>query len=226
MIRVTDGMTYEQWEPVKLVDSMGSDDRTVDAARVSMSNKADEFSKEANDGLIRYLARHDHWTPFAHNQVTLLFKAPFAISEQFKKHQVGMVWNEVSRRYVDEAPWVMVPEAWRSRPDNVKQGSDPDSSLDLPDQWWLDTISGPLRDYKRMLAIGIAPEQARFILPTGAMTQWYWTGSLYAWHNMYHLRADPHAQQECRPYALAVRDICKRLFPVSWEQLSSSKGKV
>tara|TARA_R110002012_G_scaffold179980_7_gene345852 strand:- start:779 stop:1456 length:678 start_codon:yes stop_codon:yes gene_type:complete len=223
MIRVTDGSTYAEWSPVELIDHMGGDDRTADAARVSMLRKASEFSEEKNNNLIRYLAHHEHWTPFAHSQVTMLFRAPFAISEQFKKHQVGMVWNEVSRRYVDTQPWVYVPEAWRSRPDNVKQGSDPTSDLEIPDQWWLDSIKGPLTDYQRMLSLGIAPEQARFILPTSTMTEWYWTGSLYAWFNMYQLRVDSHAQQECRPYALAVREICQRLFPVSWEQLTSSR---
>ena len=222
MISVFNGTTLEKWDRVDYMDHMGTDDRVVDAARVSMAKAASNYTSEKNASLIAYLAREEHWTPFAHPHITFRFRAPFAISEQLKKHQVGMVWNEVSRRYVDDPPWVFVPDGWRTRPANVKQGSDPDKLVDLPFEWWSDAVNGPLRDYKRMLHLGIAPEQARFILPTSVMTEWVWTGSLYSWFNVYRLRSDVHAQHECRGHALDIKHHCQQLFPVSWEMLTNA----
>ena len=107
----------------------------------------------------------------------------------------------------------------------MKQGSDPDNLVDLPFQWWADSVSGPLQDYKRMLQLGIAPEQARFVLPTSTMTEWVWTGSLYAWFNVYRLRSDAHAQNECRGYALDIKQHVEPLFPISWARLSHAEAR-
>ena len=222
---------------VQLVDVMGSDLTVVNAARVSFSNHKDEFDKK-DEKLIKYLADHNHWTPFAHPQITLRIKAPISIRTQFFKHKQGFVENEVSRRYVDSPPEFYFPE-FRKRPTGgMKQGSD--GVLECRDgggetsggfathplyESYKATIKSALRTYDDLISSNVAPEQARFVLPQAMYTEWYWTGSLAAYARFYRQRIDEHAQWEVQQYAEAVSKIIENFFPVSWEKLSGNINK-
>lgn len=207
---------------VEYIMHMGSDDTICDAARVSMDKTADMFTVGQNEKLINYLARHNHWSPFSHVTIQMRFTAPIFIARQLAKHQIGFAWNEVSRRYVDTLPEFFYPDTWRERAPSVKQGSLPtahpenQSFMDAAD----DVYACALRVYTDMINAGVCPEQARMVLPQAALTEWIWTGSLYAWSRMYRLRIDSHAQQEVRKYAALVGEICNSKFPVSWNALT------
>jgi thymidylate synthase (FAD) len=205
-------------------DHMGNDDAVCDAARVSMNKSADLFTVNQNERLINYLAKHNHWSPFAHCTIKMRFKAPIFIARQFVKHQVGFAWNEISRRYVNEEPSFWMPMDLRNKAENVKQGSSlivhPASDLYKLD---IDTLTDNATSlYNRMIQEGICPEQARMVLPQNMMTEWIWTGSLYAWSRMYQLRSDSHAQFEARIYAELVSKICSKYFPISWRALNET----
>lgn len=236
-----------------LIDYMGTDLSVVNAARVSFAKKSeweDGDIKEDEQGiyldvklsdrdtkLINYLARHKHWTPFAHTAITVHVKAPLFVARQLGKHQVGMVWNEVSRRYVKDEPEFYEPEVWRKAADNVKQGSS-DEAVNLKsfNQWGEDyegrfielTMSEVVNDaitdavyaYKKLLKIGVAPEQARMALPQSMYTEWYWTGNLVSFANMVKLRTDSHTQRETQEVARQIGDLIAPLFPVSWNALT------
>lgn len=170
----------------------------VNAARVSFHKESTELN-EKDIKLINYLAKHAHWTPFAHVGATFVVKAPIFVARQLGKHQVGLVWNEVSRRYVDEEPEFFFPDVWRGRPVNAKQGSDgvvEDSAMFHSIA--VETTKENLAVYNNMIACGVAPEQARMVLPQNTMTEWWWTGSLAAWARVFKQRLDPHTQQETR----------------------------
>ena len=234
---------------VALVDHMGNDLTVVNAARVSFDNESqweydeegisrisgtnwqadrlrEEFkqlsSKDAK--LINYLAKHKHWTPFAHPQITLRIKAPISIRTQFFKHKQGFVENEISRRYVSFEPEFYIPR-WRGKPETgAKQGSDDFISLNSDAIWsYRDSINSCLETYNKLLDAGVAPEQARFVLPQAMYTEWYWTGSLAAYARFYSQRSDSHAQWEIRKYADAICDVIRPLFPVSWSVLTNYK---
>jgi len=213
----TDGWNILEFHPVQLLDIMGDDDSICDAARVSFDKVAANYSDEQNQGLLNYLARHDHWTPFAHQTMKFRFRAPIFVARQFVKHCVGFVWNEVSRRYVDSDPWFYIPSEWRKRPDNMKQGSIAEGAVpviatDL-EKKFVHKMREHARDYKDLRMSGVCPEQARMILPQNMMTEWIWTGSLMAWARFVDLRSDSHAQAECWPYAEQVRYAIKNAFP-------------
>ena len=218
-MRITDGYEIKPAKQVTMKHVMGSDDLVVDAARVSFSKTAGMYSVEQNAKLIKYLWKHNHWTPFGHPQLTFHFYAPIFIARQFVKHQVGFVWNEESRRYIDSAPWFFIPETFRKRPDSMKQGSTNEGEIPVTDAVEADVVARAKEaalDYKVLLARGVAPEQARMFLPLNMMTEWYWTGSLAAWLRFIHLRDDDHAQAECRPYAQAVAAVIKERFPLTY----------
>ena len=221
---------------VAYVNHMGGDLMVVNAARVSFAKESEYEQVETGDGaiknelsqkdqkLIKYLAKHKHWTPFAHPQITLRIKAPISIRTQLFKHKVGFVENEVSRRYVDNTPEVYIPR-WRSKPTNgAKQGSEDfveigsDTSNSSHIGYTL-AVGQCLDMYNVLLQKGIAPEQARFVLPQGTYTEWYWTGSLAAYARVCKQRLDPHAQWEVQQYAKAMGDIIAPLFPHSWAAL-------
>ena len=203
---------------------MGDDLLVVNAARVSFKKESKEFTdKDAK--LINYLATHKHWTPFAHPQICLHITAPFPIRTQFFKHKVGFVENEVSRRYVDDEPTVFYPR-WSERPEgSMKQGAGDIVNVDKSNNAYLmysQAVDTALFAYKSLINSGIAPEQARFVLPLGTFTEWYWTGSLAAYARFYQQRSDPHAQAEIRVYAEAINEILADLFPISWNALTNS----
>ena len=208
---------------VELIDHMGSDASVVNAARVSFGKRIKEMS-EGDTKLIKYLAKHNHWSPFAHAQIQFRIKAPIFVARQLVKHQVGLTWNEISRRYVDYEPEFYEVDSWRGRPINKKQGSS-EEEIEWIDrgtrtdslQSQVETIA--LKNYNRMLEAGIAPEQARMILPQSMMTEWYWSGTLYAFARVCNLRCAEDAQYETRIVANLINDECEKLFPISWIEL-------
>lgn len=214
---------------VHLVDYMGSDLSVVNAARVSF-NKESAFDEEGNlkerdEKLIKYLHEHNHFTPFCHATISLRIKCPIFVRAQLGKHQIGLTMNEVSRRYVTYEPEVYTPY-WRYAPTNgAKQGSsdkveDPDLCSRLM-QEYLTVAEECIKMYNHLIADGIAPEQARSILPQGTYTEFIWTGSLYAFARVYSLRIDAHAQWEIQKYAEAIDKIIAPIFPVSWKHLTT-----
>ena len=222
-------------QKVEYVDHMGSDLSVVNAARVSF-NKVSNIFSEGDTRLIKYLASHNHWTPFGHTSISLRIKCPIFIARQLGKHQVGLVWNEVSRRYVDEEPEFFFPDEWRGRPVNAKQGSSGRCEgmyVNEDKDWFNDDLTMPLTEqvhllnynalltYNEMIAAGCAPEQARMILPQNMMTEFIWTGSLIASTRIYNLRSDLHAQLEVQEVAKMIGSIIEPLYPVSWKALTT-----
>jgi thymidylate synthase (FAD) len=210
---------------VTYVDKMGSDLSVVNAARVSFE-KTSEFQEDgslspADVKLINYLAKHNHWSPLAHTSLQIRIKAPVFVARQLVKHQIGLVWNEVSRRYVDSEPEFYFPELWRGKPVNAKQGSDGvvGDSDSLVAQTVRDSTEESLQAYNFLLYQGVAPEQARMVLPLNAHTEWIWTGSLVAFARVCKLRLDPHAQSETSDVAKLISPIAAEHFPVSWSAL-------
>jgi len=205
---------------VELIDSMGSDLSIVNAARVSMDKHHDEFDAIADTRLIDYLAREGHWTPFAHTALSFRIEAPIFVARQLAKSQIGLVWNEVSRRYVDSAPEFYAPAEWRGRSENVKQGSGGAiENQEAAHQICHYAIRDAGIAYGSLIKEGVAPEQARMILPQSMLTTWIWTGSLYAFARVCKLRLDSHAQAETREIAEGIATECGRRFPVAWPAL-------
>lgn len=205
---------------VQYLDHMGSDINVVNAARCSFAKESKEFDLEKDTKLINYLAKHNHWSPLAHTSITIRVKAPIFIARQFVKHQIGLVWNEESRRYIDDTPEFYSPSGWRQRPVNAKQGS----NGVVEDGWQFtammrDVVESALYCYEEMLGSGVAPEQARMILPQNTMTNWIWTGSLVAFARVCKLRLDSHAQKEAQELAQLIHDVVAPLYPVSWKAL-------
>ena len=212
---------------VTLINSMGNDQTVVDAARVSFAKKADNYTEAQNEKLIQYLARHNHWTPFGHAQATFHIEAPIFVARQLVKHQVGLVWNEVSRRYVDDSPRFFSPSSWRPRSEDKKQGSDKHDIIpDMRQAWKIyeSAIHNISKTYGILLEMGVAPEQARMVLPQSMMTEWYWTGSLAAWSRVCRLRISDDAQAETERIAQDISREMRQLFPVSWAALEENNG--
>ena len=208
---------------VKLVDHMGSDLSIVNAARVSFAKEHKEFDEGKDGKLIRYLAKHDHWRPFGHGSLQFHIKAPIFVARQLVKHQVGLVWNEVSRRYVDDEPEFYIPDAWRGTAENKKQGSS-DDEIDInPYGFMVDEYQTVLRSakwtYEELLRMGVCPEQARMVLPQSLMTEWYWSGTLYAFARVCNLRCKPDAQMDTQDVGWGIDRHARKLFPTSWDAL-------
>lgn len=229
------------------IDHMGSDLSVVNAARVSFDKESEWLPSgnrndydgviyqtidghpvnlsEADTKLINYLAKHDHWTPFAHTSVQLRMAAPVPIRTQCFKHKQGLVENEESRRYISSRPVLFIPDEFRSKPTGgAKQGSDGKH----PSSGYWKTLyrakcEAMIDLYETMVADGVCPEQARFVLPQGVEVNWVWTGNLYAFANFYNKRKDSHAQKEIRDLADCVGAIIQPLFPVSWKALTNEQ---
>jgi thymidylate synthase (FAD) len=227
---------------VRYLNHMGDDLMVVNAARVSF-NKESEYDfdieetvdfenraiiegrtnqrlKEKDSKLIKYLAEHEHWTPFAHPQLSLHIKAPIFVRTQCFKHKVGFVENEISRRYVKEKPEFYTP-FWRGAPTNgAKQGSSgPMRYMEHITESYQDLCDDAVDMYLFLMEEGVAPEQARSILPQGVYTEWHWTGSLSAYARFVKQRTNPHAQWEIQQYAQAISSIASTIFPESWKVL-------
>ena len=212
---------------VTYIDHMGSDLSVVNAARVSFGKKSEWhqriYSGEPNilkgkdAKLIRYLAKHNHKSPFNHTFATFHVKAPVFVARQLQKHEY-MPWNEVSRRYVDEEPELYIPDVWRGRSADKKQGSDGVVKGIDPHVAAI-MVDGAKQDYKYLLAKGVAPEQARMVLPQSMMTEWYWSGTVFAFAKMCGLRMQQDTQQETREVAMQVDEYMEKLYPESWKAL-------
>jgi len=201
---------------VTYINHCGDDLSTVNAARVSFHKESSSF-QEQDGKLIRYLAKHKHFSPFNHAFLSFRVKAPIFVARQLVKHKF-MPWNEVSRRYVDDEPEFYYPDIWRAKAENVKQGSG--ANIENRYQTWCYTVTETamyeaLRTYDGLLKQGVAPEQARMVLPQNTMTEWIWSGTLGAYCDMLRLRLDPHTQYESRLVAELIYDKVKQLFPVS-----------
>lgn len=205
---------------VELIDTFGDDLTVVNAARVSFHKEVTEMTPR-DAKLVKYLADHQHVTPFFHPQARFRIKMPIFVAREWYRHQIGFARNEVSRRYVDEKPEMYMPEVIRARDANLKQGSKSEP-VDLHDQA-KDILQGAneaaLAAYERLLEMGTAPEVARTVLPQGMYTEFVETGSLAAYARLCGLRLDPTAQWEIRQYADAVRQLLLPRFPVSWGAL-------
>jgi thymidylate synthase (FAD) len=233
----------------ELIDCMGSDLSVVNAARVSFDKESEWLPSGSGDDypgvvfqthygcpvnlsaddarLISYLAKHNHWTPFAHTSISLRMQAPIPIRTQCFKHKQGLVENEESRRYVSTTPTLFVPDEFRRKPEgSIKQGSG--EVHDGSDSWkWTyeKVCEIAIGTYDSMIKSGVCPEQARFVLPQGVEVNWVWTGNLYAFANFFKKRTDPHAQKEIRDLAESVGKIIGPLFPVSWDALTKENDK-
>lgn len=248
---------------VTLIDKMGSDLTVVNAARVSF-HKESEWEVDWNtneegvvlcDGktethslnlsqkdqkLISYLAKNNHWTPFSHVMITMREKIPIFVARQRFKHMVGFTYNEVSRRYVDDDPEYHVPDVWRERASNKKQGSGEGTVewLEHDERVVWDDLHSPhittsIKEeykafleyaeylYKTMIKNDVAPEQARMVLPQSLFTEYYCTGSLAAWARAYKLRSDLHAQLEIQELAKKWNEVISGIDELkhSWKAL-------
>jgi len=219
---------------VTLVDKMGTDLSVVNAARVSFGKVSQweaipeagpipNLLQDRDEKLINYLAKHNHWSPFGHASMQFHIKAPVFVARQLVKHQVGLVWNEVSRRYVDDEVEFYNPEEWRGKPTNSKQGSS-DEVIDInPRHLMVDNYEQVCKSakwtYEHLLSLGVAPEQARMVLPQSMFTEWYWSGTLMAFARVCNLRCKPDTQKETQVVANQIDELAEDLFPVSWKAL-------
>lgn len=221
---------------VELLDWMGTDLDVVNAAKVSFSKeskwKEDSYYdmeplqlEDKDKKLINYLAKHDHWTPFAHTALKFRVAAPVPIRTQCFKHKIGMVENEESRRYISTIPEIFIPEFFRSKPEgSIKQGSA--DKHPYSDEWverYKSYTAMAVDVYLEMLEAEICPEQCRFILPQGAIVNWIWTGNLVSFANFFNKRTDTNAQKEVQMVAELVGKEIERIFPVSWLALVGEK---
>ena len=202
-----------------MIDKMGSDLSVVNAARVSYAKVKNEF-EDKDTKLIGYLAKHGHWSPFAHASISFRIKAPVFVARQLVKHQVGLSWNEVSRRYVSYEPELYKIDEWRGKPVNSKQGSSGTIKLsELAEVTYSEMMDGLKILYNQLLSEGVAPEQARAVLPQSMMTEWIWSGTLYAFARVCDLRCKPDVQKETREVAEYIDSYSIYHFPVSWNAL-------
>ena len=201
---------------------MGDDSMVVDNARVSFNKNSANYTESQNTKLISYLARHNHWTPFACCQIRLHVKVPIFLARQYFKHQIGSTKNEVSRRYVDDTPEIWQPTEWRERPGgSIKQGSgEPIKMGWMADTFYNFATTVAINRYNKLLNMGVCPEQARAVLPQGMYTEFIDTGSLVYWARLYNQRKDPTAQREWQEVCEQINEIMIKLFPVSWPELT------
>ncbi len=222
------------------IDHMGSDLSVVNAARVSFGKKSEwevdydkvpcgeERLSDKDAKLIKYLAEHNHISPFGHAFASFHVKAPIFVARQLVKHKF-LRWNEISRRYVDDEPEFYVPKLWRGRSANKKQGSSTElidittyygtNGKDGSEDPYIDSCLIAVETYEELLVKGVAPEQARMVLPQSTFTEWYWSGSLDAFASMCNLRLKDDTQYETRLVAQQISDKMKTLYPVSWKAL-------
>ncbi len=208
------------------INHMGNDLTVANAARVSFGKTSEMEDdpwgppklKTKDDKLIRYLAKHKHISPFGHCFASFHVKAPIFVARQLVKHKF-LRWNEISRRYVDNEPEFYEPDVWRGRSEDKKQGSD---GVSQPPMHLSPLMNQVLDLYDQMIHDGVAPEQARMVLPQSTMTEWYWSGSLDAFADMCNLRCKPDTQEETRVVAQQIDRKMLELFPVSWDALTEN----
>lgn len=208
---------------VELIESAGGDLSIVNSARVSFAKESQELSGK-DEKLIKYLAKHQHMTPFRHNFVQLRCSVPLFLARQLMKHQAGLSWNEVSRRYVDDTPEFYYPEEWRSRPENgIKQGSgDVHSNSATYKELYKEYVDSVKSLYAQVIASGVSPEMARMVLPQSMMVDFIWSGNLLAFSHVYNLRSGEGAQVEAKMFAEMLKNAIAPEFPIGW--LSLTRG--
>lgn len=199
-----------------MLNSMGTDLTVADAARVSFHKQASEFTEEQNHKLIKYLADHGHYSPFGHCFASFHVKAPVFVRAQLVKHEY-LRMNEVSRRYVDDTPEFYDPIVWRGRAKDRKQGSD--GITEVSSMEYVFACYKAIEMYESLLKDGVAPEQARMVLPQSMYTEWYWSGSLDAFANMAKLRLKADTQEETRLIVQQISEQMEVKFPVAWKSL-------
>lgn len=208
---------------VEYVSHMGDDTNVVNAARVSFAKEVQEFT-EKDQGLLNYLAKHNHWSPFAHTCISVRCKVPIFLARQLVKHQVGGNWNEESRRYIDGPVEFYIPKELHARPDSVKQGSGnvhPRSAVNI--LCIEDRTYAAYDEYTALVADGVAPEEARMVLPLNSMTNFIWTGSLLFMDRVITQRIDGHAQLIAQDFAKKLRDVVQPLYPNSFKALENAR---
>lgn len=178
-------------------------------------------TKEEANELARYLRKiPEHWVPFGHPHISLRMQAPVPIRTQCFKHKIGFVESEESRRYISSRPEFFVPDHFRAKAENVKQGSagiHPDNDLWMAQ--YKEAAQRSIELYLEAIEDGVCPEQARFFLIQGVEVNWVWTGSLYAFAQAANARLDSHAQKEVRDLFTQIDAIIRPLYPVSWAAL-------
>lgn len=212
---------------VELIDVFGDDLTVVNAARVSFAKESHEMTL-GDEKLVKYLAVHNHVTPFFHPQARFRLKMPIFIAREWFRHQIGFARNEVSRRYVDTDPEFWMPTELRKRDNNKKQGSK-DERIRYNGHCLAHiraTNEKALETYNYLLGHDVCPEQARAVLPQSMMTEFIETGSLAAYARLYKLRTDPTAQREIQELAEQVGFLLAEKFPISWSALTSSSEPV
>ena len=206
---------------VTFLNSMGSDRTVVNAARVSFNKQSNDLIGDSDTmlkkdiKLINYLAKHKHMSPFGHCFASFHVKAPVFVARQLVKHKF-LRWNEVSRRYVDDKPEFYQPSVWRGKAKDKKQGSDGVVSTQVDVDFVNHTA---ITAYNDLLADGVAPEQARMLLPQSLMTEWWWSGSLDAFADMCKLRLASDTQAETRLVAETIDNSMSVLYTYSWNAL-------
>lgn len=201
---------------------MGDDLRVANVARVSFNKWKEEFDQH-DARLIDYLANHEHSSPFRHTAVSIRCKVPVFLARQLGKHQAGLSWNEVSRRYVDVGIEFYVPDSWRARPaDGIKQGSGAEHQHSEYFEWKYEQFcKRALHDYEEMIQEGVAPEMARMLLPQSMMVDFIWTGNLLSFFHVFRLRSGEGSQVEAKDFATLLESIVQPLFPTCWEALKN-----
>ena len=191
-----------------------TDLQVVNAARVSYAKHQSEFNHEKDVKLLGYLSKHGHWSPFAHTSITVRCSVPIFLARQLVKHQIGLTWNEESRRYIDSELEFYIPPVLHKRPTNSKQGrGEPFKDNDIQEEWLKRASHEANGIYKIMLVSGVAPEEARMVLPLNTMTNFYWTGSLAAFARVVQQRSTPHAQLIANEFAQQLSDVLYSVYP-------------
>lgn len=211
---------------IEVLEVFGNDLTVVNAARVSFAKESTEFTSK-DEGLIRYLAKHRHVSPFFHPQIRLRIKMPIFVAREWFRHTIGFARNEVSRRYVDTLPelWIPSHEELRARDPKLKQGSkeEPVEGAEAIVAELRTAAHQTLDLYSSLLSRGVAPEIARSVLPQGMYTEFIETASLAAYARLWELRTDPGAQREIQAYARALEALLMPYFPVAWRALTSAE---
>ena len=207
---------------VSYMTHMGCDNLVTDAARVSFNKQADQYGDNQNETLLTFLPSAKLYLTFVLQSLTFSVSAPIIVSRQLLKHPFGGAVNEVSRRYIKSNPIYWKPEFFRAGADDVKQGSssEPHRRSDEFVEDYHDICIDAIATYNKMIAVGICAEQARAILPQGAVTEWVWTGSLLFWSRVYNLRIKPDTQKETRDFAELLGEQMEALYPISWKALT------
>jgi thymidylate synthase (FAD) len=197
---------------VELLSSFGDDTMIANVARVSYAKEAANYSEEQNNKLLKFLAEHNHWSPFSHPQVQFRLEIPIYVERQLVKSEAGRVYNSISGRYVDFSDTYSLIGIWRKQSVSSKQGSAEDLSTDIQEECndiehYL--VEHAKKAYQQLIDMGVSKEQARTVLPLSLNTTMIWTGSLYTFIRVCKQRLKPDAQQETRMVVQEMLDALK-----------------